>query len=470
MTRNAKHIGRVGALAVALGVGIATGAPASVADVPPKTTALVMCGTTCPTPNNYVVETVGNQYIAPTHPGDIEYVKVTTPEELWPVTGALRLLELALGPPELGGLGGPAWPDEPLWKLSGLFDLSADKSVQAGADNLEAAIAAHPNDHVVIFGYSQGAGVANVTKRKLAEQYPGPAAPDIDFVLLGDPNLPNGGLMSRFAGLHIPILDFSFNGPALTDTKFDTVEVSRKYDGFTDFPLYPLNFVADANALLGTIYVHMYLLDVSLPAGDPTESPAYQGKHGDTSYYVFDNPDLPLFGPLRTLGVPEPVIDVFEPFFKVIVEQGYDRSIKPWEPTPARLIPKFEPAKLATDLVNAVGEGIDNAGALVKPQASLKQTAVSTNTAVDEDVQDVELQTNETVGAVQSVGEGHTSVKSIDRGNNATPFKAGHAGATPLRDAVKTLSSGVKKVVDKVSDNIKKAMTAGGKPQSSTGD
>jgi hypothetical protein len=217
----------------------------------------------------------------------------------------------------------------------------------------------------------------------------------------------------------------------------------------------------------------MYLLDVSLPAGDPTKSPAYQGKHGDTSYYLFDNPDLPLFGPLRTLGVPEPVIDVFEPFFKVIVEQGYDRSIKPWEPTPARLIPKFEPAKLATDLVDAVGEGIDNAGALVKPGPSFKLTAPSTNRDVNEDVQTAELQTNESVeGAVQPVVDGGNTVKSSDRSNNSTPFKAGHARPTPLRDAVKTLSSGVKRVVDKVSDNIKKAMTAskdaGSQPQGST--
>ena len=271
-------------------------------------------------------------------------------------------LELALAPPELGGLGGPAWPDEPWWKLSGLFDLTADQSVQGGAADLEDAIAEHPNEHLIINGYSQGAGVSNVVKGRLAEQYPaGTKAPDIDFVLIGDPNLPNGGLMSRFAGLYIPILDFSFNGPARTDTQFDTVEIDQKYDGFTDFPLYPLNLVADLNAVLGMIYVHAYLLDVSLPADDPTKSPAYRGKYGDTSYYLFDNPDLPLFGPLRTLGVPESLIDVFEPFFKVIVELGYDRIIPPWEPTPARLIPTIDPGKVATDLVNAVGEGINNA-------------------------------------------------------------------------------------------------------------
>jgi hypothetical protein len=118
-------------------------------------TALILCGTTCPTPDDFVVESVKNQFIAPTHPGqDIEYVAVTTPEELWPFTGVARLIGLAFGDPRLFGLGGPAWPDEPWWKLSGLFDLTADQSLQAGVADLEAAMAAHGNDHLVIFGVS----------------------------------------------------------------------------------------------------------------------------------------------------------------------------------------------------------------------------------------------------------------------------------------------------------------------------
>ncbi|ANI39039.1 PE family protein [Mycolicibacterium vaccae 95051] len=202
------------------------------------TTALIVCGTTCPTPDDITIDIVKNQYIAPTHPGDIDYVPVTTPEEFWPITGIFRLLGLALGDPRLFGLGGPAWPDEPWWKLTGLFDLTANRSLQKGADSLEAAVAANENDHRVIYGISQGAGVANVVKRRLAEQYPAGtegSVPDIDFVLSGDPNLPNGGLASRFAGVHIPILDLLLNGPAATDTPFDTVEIARQYDGFTDF-------------------------------------------------------------------------------------------------------------------------------------------------------------------------------------------------------------------------------------------
>ena len=54
-----------------------------------------------------------------------------------------------------------------------------------------------------------------------------------------------------------------------------------------------------------------------------------------------------------------------EPFFRVIVELGYDRSIPPWEPTPARLIPTLDPVKVVADLVDAIGEGINNAVALV---------------------------------------------------------------------------------------------------------
>ena len=328
-------------------------------------TALIIGGTTIPTPDDYLVELMKNQYIAPTHPGqNIDYVAVTAPAEVWPLTGFFRLLGRAFGPPSIWGPSGAAWPDEPWWKLSGLFDLTYDQSIQVGLADLEQAMAKHGNDHLVINGYPQGAIIANLEKRKLAEQYPpGTKAPDIDFVLIADANLPNGGLYARFPGLHLPISDISFNGPAPTDTQFDTVEISRQYDWDADFPLYPINLVALLNAFLSMIYVHYYAFDVSL-APDASTSPAFQGTHGDTSYYYFETEDLPLFGPLRTLGVPERVIDVVEPFFRVIVELGYDRRIPPWEPTPARLIPRLDPRTVAADLINAIREGINNALAL----------------------------------------------------------------------------------------------------------
>jgi hypothetical protein len=67
--------------------------------------------------------------------------------------------------------------------------------------------------------------------------------------------------------------------------------------------------------------------------------------------------------------VPESLIDVVEPFFRVIVELGCDRSIPPWEPTPARLIPMHDPVTAgdlidpatAGDLIDASAKAINNA-------------------------------------------------------------------------------------------------------------
>ena len=77
-------------------------------------TALILGGTSIPTPNDYYVEVVKNQYIQPTRPGqDIQYIAVTTPEEFWPVTGLFRLagLALALVDPRMSGLVAPQFPE-----------------------------------------------------------------------------------------------------------------------------------------------------------------------------------------------------------------------------------------------------------------------------------------------------------------------------------------------------------------------
>src|SRR6478672_13902666 len=94
-----KYIGRVGALAVALGVGFAAvtapgAAFAEPSDAPSAdSTALLVCGGGCPTWHEAAVKVIMNQFITPTHPGQtITPVAVTTPSEFWPITGLLRLL------------------------------------------------------------------------------------------------------------------------------------------------------------------------------------------------------------------------------------------------------------------------------------------------------------------------------------------------------------------------------------------
>ncbi len=171
--------------------------------------------------------------------------------------------------------------------------------------------------------------------------------------------------------------------------------------------------------------------------------------------------------------MPEPVIDVFEPFFKVIVELGYDRSIPPWEPTPARLIPPLDPATVAGDLVDAIGEGITNAAALIgapKPPAVTHDDLAAPQRTVGGEPATTRDRLNAAIGTVKSViGDGRTIVRSARSDNGSPAATTTSARKTPVRDAVKNASSDFTKVVTKVSDSVKQALS-GDNDDDDTGD
>ncbi|KZS53549.1 hypothetical protein A4G28_23905 [Mycobacterium ostraviense] len=101
-----------------------------------------------------------------------------------------------------------------LWPLTGLHSLSLDKSVAQGVADLNAAImaqAAHWGKAIVV-GYSQSAVVVGQELRYLATLAADQRPPQsqLSFTLIGDPCTPNGGVLSRFPGVHIPILDLTF--------------------------------------------------------------------------------------------------------------------------------------------------------------------------------------------------------------------------------------------------------------------
>ncbi len=116
-----------------------------------------------------------------------------------------------------------------------------------------------------VLGYSQSSTIAGLTMEQL--QADGVAKGDVQFLLLGDPSNPNGGLLSRFDGftlssghvvadqLNLPALGVSFDGATPADD-YVTTMYSMEYDGFTDFPRYPLNFLSDLNAFLGIATIH----------------------------------------------------------------------------------------------------------------------------------------------------------------------------------------------------------------------
>ena len=68
----------------------------------------------------------------------------------------------------------------------------------------------------------------------------------LSFVLIGNPNRPNGGILQRFEGVEIPILGVTFDGATPTTGDISR-DIARQYDGWADFPTYPLNPFATAN-------------------------------------------------------------------------------------------------------------------------------------------------------------------------------------------------------------------------------
>jgi hypothetical protein len=275
------------------------------------------------------------------------------------VTGVIAGTE----PPQATTLHEVVYPGG-FWPVStgGFSDPTYDSSVDTGLENLNKEPVKSGD---IIFGYSQGAVVASKYKAQHAED---DNAAEITYVLVENPNRPNGGLLERFNGLYIPILDVSFNG-ATPETDSPTVDVSRQYDGWSDFPAYPLNVLADANAIAGIYYLHgATQQDVTSATltGIDKRDPMYYQKHGNTEYYLIPTDELPILMPFNGI-VPDPVLKALDPPLRYLIELGYDRRDYS-TPTPAGLVPNLNPVTVATGLAEATVQGVQ-AGLGQGPQA-----------------------------------------------------------------------------------------------------
>jgi hypothetical protein len=203
------------------------------------------------------------------------------------------------------------WPVSAGYLSAPTYNASVHTGLQAAHAALDGQSGA------IVFGYSQGAVVATEYKRQAG-------AVGDTYVLLANPNRPNGGILERFSGITIPILGISFNGATPTGGDV-TYDIARQYDGWADFPKYPLNLLADINALMGIAYLHgTYDLQVD-PAvlDDPSKTDKQQ--YGSTTYYLIHTDLLPLLIPLHGL-VPEPILKAIDAPLRVLVELGYDRK------------------------------------------------------------------------------------------------------------------------------------------------
>lgn len=228
------------------------------------------------------------------------------------------------------------------------------------------------DEQVLAFGYSSSANVMVRVMRELQQQ----GAPHTDrlaFTLLGNPNRPNGGILQRFAGLYIPILDVDFDGSTPLDTSYQTVDISWKYEPASDFPNYPLNLLAVLNSLIGGSMLHgnYYRADIYGERAFPDTTV------GNITYITLEPPHLPLLLPLYELGFPAPLLELVEPALTVMVDWGYDRTVGPGTLMGARLLPRIDPITAAADLAEAIGQGMRNATAALAPgEAAVSAAAV----------------------------------------------------------------------------------------------
>ncbi|HEX7321669.1 MAG TPA: PE-PPE domain-containing protein [Mycobacterium sp.] len=311
-----------------------------------ETVGLVIGGSGTPIPGTDYVNAANNLYIHPNFP-DTTYPGVLanglfTPEGLYPLDG---INVLRLNYPADPATGFPAQ------------STSVGQGMTILDNNIHAQLADH-ND-VTVFGYSQSSTIASLEMQQL-DPSGTPSDLPVQFVLIGDPSAPNGGILERFNGfqtmagdshvlpLNLPSLGFSFDGATPADD-FNTAIYSMEYDGFTDFPRYPLNFLADLNAFLGIKEIHGTYLNGGVNGSGPTPEqianatllPGSEHSPTDpcagclTDYYLIDQT------PPLVAMLPKPLQALLGPDLTYLINLGYGDGSLGYSDAPANVATPF---------------------------------------------------------------------------------------------------------------------------------
>ena len=286
--------------------------------------------------------------------------------------------QLYLEPLGFTGTAEPLDTPEGLYPATGVHSLPYDTSAAEGQQILDSAILGQiatgnvsADNPVVVFGLSQSSIIASTTMTELASQ--GVPSDDVHFVLTGDVSNPDGGAIERFdlppgSDPSFPSLGFTLTGATPSDL-YPTDIYTQEYDGFADFPQYPLNIVSDLNALFGILYDHgAYLGDTAAQIDSAILLPT-SATDTLTNYYMIPDDSLPLLDPLRLIPIiGQPLYDLLEPDTRVLVNLGYGSITDGWSqgdadvPTTLGLFPtNLDSAAISTALGNGLEQGINTA-------------------------------------------------------------------------------------------------------------
>jgi hypothetical protein len=131
-------------------------------------------------------------------------------------------------------------------------------------------------------------------------------------------------------------LGFSTLGPAPTND-FPTKDYTLEYDGWADFPQYPIDIFSDLNALVGMATVHtgyasLTATQINSAIVLPTQGPT------TTTYYMIPTQNLPLLDPVRFIPyIGNPIADLVQPLLTPLVNWGYGNPDFGWSTGPANV-------------------------------------------------------------------------------------------------------------------------------------
>ncbi|SPM29520.1 PE family protein [Mycobacterium terramassiliense] len=331
------------AIADTLGLGgAAPAAPLPAATIPPfpaNQVSYFIGGTGVPIPSQSFVTRANNLYVRSVSTLEALY----TPEQLYPLTGVKSL---------------------PL-----------NQSVAEGVTILDNTLynTIHgQGQSVTVFGISQSAIISSLEMQNLANGTSlfganPPNVNQLNFVLTGNEVNPNGGLLSRFPNLSLPALGLDFYPAMNANTPYHVANYTLEYDGFADFPRYPINVLSDLNAVAGIVFVHTTYLDLTpTQVNNAIQLPTSPGYTGNTTYYMIPTADLPLLKPLDAIPViGKPLVDLLQPDLKVLVNLGYGpdptlgySTSYADVPTPFGLFPNANPGTVFNALAAGTQQGI----------------------------------------------------------------------------------------------------------------
>jgi len=257
---------------------------------------------------------------------------------------------------------------EGLYPITGVHDLTLNISIDRGLTILDNEImgqVASGHTPVTVFGWSQGAMLAALELPKLVAAHV--PTTDVSFVLVGNEMTPNGGLLARFPGLDLQSLGLPFYGAMPSNTGYQVYNYTLEYDGFADFPRYPIDVFADLNAFAGIALVHTTYLSIPQTQIDSAITlPTSPGYNGGTTYYLIPTQNLPLLAPLRAIPyLGNPLADLLQPDLRYLVNWGYGDPNYGYSTgyadvaTPFGLFPPLSATtQLPGDLISGAQQGI----------------------------------------------------------------------------------------------------------------